>query len=157
MEFQHSVGFRWNPPELMEEGKVLVLSTKGWVSNIKNGIVDLRLDSCTDMTLISEDFFQSLKGAPKVIQGMQMQLWQLTDKDSSLKGFICIPISMQSEEGILLESEVEAYIVPGMTVPILLGEDYQLNYEVEVTRNVEAGSHIHFAGTDFKVPAHRVE
>jgi len=57
----------------------------------------------------------------------------------------------------LLESEAEAYIVPGMTVPILLGEDYQLNYEVGVTRNVEAGSHIHFAGTDFKVPAHRVE
>ena len=57
----------------------------------------------------------------------------------------------------MLESEVEAYIVPGMMVPILLGEDYQLNYEVGVTRNVEAGSHIHFAGTDFKVPAHRVE
>ena len=47
---------------------------------------------------------------------------------------------MQSEEGILLESEAEAYIVPGMTVPILLGEDFQLNYEVGVTRNVELGT-----------------
>jgi len=136
---------------------VSVLSTKGWVGNHENGVVDLRLDSCADMTLISEDFFRSLKGAPKVIQGMRMQLWQLTDKDSSLKGFVRIPITMQSEEGILLESEAEAYIVPGMTVPILLGEDYQLNYEVGVTRNVEAGSHIHFAGMDYKVPAHRVE
>ena len=136
---------------------VSVLSTKGWVGSQDNGIVDLRLDSCADVTLISEDFFRSLKSAPKVTQGMRMQLWQLTDKDSSLKGFVRIPITMQSEEGILLETEAEAYIVPGMTVPILLGEDYQLNYELGVTRNVEAGSHIHFAGTDFRVPAHRVE
>ena len=86
-----------------------------------------------------------------------MQLWQLTDKDSSLKGFVRIPITMLSEEGILLESEAEAYIVLGMTVPILLGEDYQLNYEVGVTRNVETGAYVHFAGMDFKVPTHRVE
>ena len=136
---------------------VSVLSTKGWVGNLENGVVDLRLDSCADVTLISEDFFRSLKGAPKVMQGMRMQLWQLTDKDSSLKGFVRIPITMQSEEGILLQSEAEAYIVPGMTVPILLGEDYQLNYKVGVTRNVETGTRIHFAGTDFKIPAHRVE
>lgn len=136
---------------------VSVLSTKGWVGNLENGVVDLRLDSCADVTLISEDFFRALKGAPKEKQGMRMQLWQLTDKDSSLKGFVHIPIMMQSEEGVLLESEAEVYIVPGMTVPILLGEDYQLNYEVGVTRNVETGTRIHFAGVDFKVPAQRVE
>ena len=66
-----------------------------------------------------------------------MQLWQLMDTDSSLKGFVRIPILMQSKEGVLLESEAEAYIVPGMTVLILLGEDFQLNYEVGVTRNIE--------------------
>lgn len=119
---------------------VSVLSTKGWVGNLENGAIDLRLDSCADVTLISEEFFRSLKGAPKEQQGMRMQLWQLTDKDSNLKGYVRIPILMQSEEGLLLESEAEAYIVPGMTVPILLGEDYQLNYEVGVTRNVELGT-----------------
>jgi len=67
---------------------VSVLSTKGWVRNLDNGLVDLRLDSCADITLISAEFFLSLKQAPKVQQGMRMQLWQLTDKDSSLKGFI---------------------------------------------------------------------
>ena len=135
---------------------VSVLSTKGWVGNTENGVVDLRLDSCADVTLISEDFFRSLKGVPKEKQGMRMQLWQLTDKDSSLKGFVRIPILMQSEEGMLLESEAEAYIVPGMTVPILLGEDYQLNYEVGVTRNVERGTQINFGGTDFEIRAHQV-
>ena len=136
---------------------VSVLSTKGWVGNLDNGLVDLRLDSCADVTLISEEFFLSLKQAPKVKQGMRMQLWQLTDKDSSLKGFVTIPIIMQSEEGVLLESEAEAYIVPGMTVPILLGEDYQLNYEMGVTRNVELGTRVKFAGADFQVPAQRVD
>ena len=136
---------------------VSVLSTKGWVGNLDNDPVDLRLDSCADVTLISEEFFRSLKGAPKEKQGMRMQLWQLTDKDSSLKGFVRIPIIMQSEDGILLESEAEAYIVPGMTVPILLGEDYQLNYELGVTRNVELGTRVSFAGTDFQVLAQRVD
>ena len=136
---------------------VSVLSTKGWVGNLQNGLVDLRLDSCVDVTLISEEFFRSLKHAPKEKQGMRMQLWQLTDKESSLKGFVRIPIIMQSEEGILLESEAEAYIVPGMTVPILLGEDYQLNYELGVTRNVEMGTRLKFAGTDLQVLAQRVD
>jgi len=135
---------------------VSVLSAKGWVGNLENGMVNLRMDSCVDVMLISEEFFKSLKGAPKERQGMRMQLWQLTDKDSNLKGFVRIPILMESEEGILLELEAEAYIVPGMTVPILLGEDYQLNYEIGVTRNVEKGSRIHFGGTDYKVLAQRV-
>lgn len=110
-----------------------------------------------DVTLISEEFFKSLKGAPKESQGMRMQLSQLTDKDSTLKGFICIPIIMQSEEGALLESEAEAYITPGMMVLILLGEDYQLNYEIGVTRNVKQGTRIQFRGMDFEVCAHQVE
>ena len=85
-----------------------------------------------------------------------MKLWQLTDKDSTLKGFVRILIIMETEDGILLESEAEAYIVPGMTVPILLGEDYQLNYELGVTRNVELGTRIHFNGDSYSVPAHSV-
>ena len=79
-----------------------------------------------------------------------MQLWQLTDKDSSLRGYICMPILIQSEEEIIVKLEAEAYIVPGMMVPILLGEDYQLNYKVGVMRNLEEGTQIYFGETDFK-------
>jgi len=63
---------------------------------------------------------------------------------------------MQSEDGVLLESKAKAYIVPGMTVPILLGKDFQLNYEMGVTCNIELGTRIKFTGTDFQVPAQRV-
>lgn len=147
---------RTTPPGLSALG-ISVLSTKGWVGNMDNPRIDLRLDSCADVTLISAEFYASLKNVPREQQGMRMKLWQLTDKDSTLKGFVRIPIMMETEDGILLESEAEAYIVPGMTVPILLGEDYQLNYELGVTRNVELGTSIHFNGTSYTVPAHNVE
>jgi len=58
---------------------------------------------------------------------------------------------METADGALLESEVEAYVVPNMTVPILLGEDYQLNYELGVTRNVKMGTKIHFTGTNHEI------
>lgn len=90
-------------------------------------------------------------------QGMKMQLWQLTDKDESLRGYVRIPIFMETTVGEIVELEAEAYVVPRMTVPILLGEDYQVNYEVGVTRNVETGTRINFAGTIHEIPAARVE
>ena len=136
---------------------ISVLSTKGWVAGLDNARVDLRLDSCADVTLISEDFYKSLKRAPSMQQGMKMQLWQLTDKDESLRGYVRIPIFMEMTTGEIVESEAEAYVVPRMTVPILLGEDYQVNYEVGVTRNVETGTRINFAGTIHEIPAARVE
>ena len=124
---------------------------------MENNKIDLRLDSCADVTLISEEFFNTLKGAPRIQQGMRMKLWQLTDKNEELKGYVRIPIFMETAEGVILESEAEAYVVPNMTVPILLGEDYQLNYELGVTRNVETGTKIRFADTDHEIMAIRVD
>ncbi|KIK05316.1 hypothetical protein K443DRAFT_91526, partial [Laccaria amethystina LaAM-08-1] len=77
--------------------------------------------------------------------------------NEKLKGYVRIPIFMQTADGVLLETEAEAYVVPRMTVPILLGEDYQLNYELGVTRNVETGTKIRFAGSDHEITATRVD
>ena len=136
---------------------ISVLSVKGRVGNLNNVATDLRLDSCADVTLISAEYYDSLKSAPSIQQGMRMKLWQLTDKDSTLKGFVRIPIFMTTDDGVTLESEAEAYVVPGMTVPILLGEDYQLTYEIGVTRNVEEGPRVHFGKSDYQVTARQVE
>jgi len=136
---------------------ISVLSVKGRVGNQNNDITDLRLDSCTDVTLISAEYYNSLRSAPSIQQGIRMKLWQLTDKDSTLKGFVRIPIFMTTEDGVTLKSEVEAYVVPGMTVPILLGEDYQLTYEIGVTRNVEEGPRVQFGKSDYEVSARQVE
>lgn len=86
-----------------------------------------------------------------------MRLWQLTDKDSKLKGFVRIPIFMSTDDGVTIEFEAEAYVVPGMTVPILIGEDYQLTYEVRVTRNVEEGPRVHFGKSEYDITAKQVE
>ena len=136
---------------------VSVLSVKGRVGSQNNDVTDLRLDSCADMTLISADYYDSLKSAPPVQQGMRMRLWQLTDKDLTLKGFVRIPIFMTTDDGVTLELEAEAYVVPGMTVPILLGEDYQLTYEIAITRNVEEGPRVRFSKSEYEIPARHVE
>jgi len=67
---------------------VSILLTKGWVAGLENSRIDLRLDSCVDVTLISKEFFNTLKGTPHIQQGMRMKLWQLTDKNEKLKGYI---------------------------------------------------------------------
>jgi len=86
-----------------------------------------------------------------------MQLWQLTDKDFKLRGFIHIPIYMVSTDGDIMETEAEAYVVPNMTVPILLGEDFQQSYEVCVTRNIEEGTHLSFFHHEYQIRAIPVE
>ena len=136
---------------------VSVLAVKGWVGNSMNESIDLHLDSCANITLISSEYYDTLKGAPSIQQGMRMRLWQLTDKDSVLRGFVRIPIFMMSDDGVMLETEAEAYVVPGMTVPILLGKDFQLTYELGVSRNVEEGPRVHFGRTEWALTAQQVE
>ena len=144
-------------PEGTSAVGVSVLSARGFVGSLKNAETDLRLDSCADITLISYEFYESLAVKPSIKQGMRLQLWQLMDKDSKLKGFVRIPIFMTTESGDVLEMEAEAYVVPNMTVPILLGEDYQQSYEVSVTRNVELGTHVGFGQHDHRIRAVPVE
>jgi len=132
---------------------VSVLAVKGKIGSIRNPEIDLRLDSCTDITLISEEFYNGLLDKPRMQQGKRMNLWQLTDKNCTIKGYIRIPVLVESQEGVLLEFEAEAYVVPKMTVPILLGEDFQMTYELAVQRSVSEGMTVSIRNTDFEIPA----
>ena len=62
-----------------------------------------------------------------------------------------------TDDGVILESEAEAYVVLGMTVLILLGKDYQLTYELGTSRNVEEGPRIHFGRLDWVLAAQQVD
>ena len=64
---------------------------------------------------------------------------------------------MMTDDGVILESEAEAYVVPEMTVPILLGEDYQHTYEIGVTRNIEEGPRVHFGRSEWGLSTQQVE
>jgi len=85
-----------------------------------------------------------------------MNLWQLTDKDSEIQGYVHIPIFMTSTDGVVIEMEAEAYVVPNMMVPILLGEDYHLNYELIVVHRIDFRSTVNFTGTPYTVSARGV-
>jgi len=135
---------RRSRPEGTSAVGISVQSTKGFIGGLTNAETDLHLDLCADITLISQEFHESLPAKPSIKQGMRMQLWQLMDKDLKLKGFVCIPIFMVVETGDILETEAEVYIVPNMMVPILLGEDYQQSYEISITQNMELRTYIGF-------------
>jgi hypothetical protein len=133
-----------------------ILSMKGRVGDRDGALIDIRLDTCADITLISEEFYKEIKNAPPIRQGIPVKLLQLTQEETGIEGFTTIPLYIASEEGLELEMEAEAYVVPGMSVPILLGEDFQLTYELALTRNVESGTKIHFQDWDYTVKAQNV-
>jgi hypothetical protein len=62
-----------------------------------------------------------------------MKLYALTG-EAKVLGFTRFTMYCKSQDGILVSFEVEAYVVRNMRVPLLLGEDFQLSYEVGVTR-----------------------
>lgn len=136
---------------------ISVLSVRGKLNSLDEADVDLRLDSGADITLISEDFYRSLKTPPRLRTGLKMSLWQLVDKNASIQGYVDINIYVPSSQGPVLKLSAEAYVVPGMAVPILLGEDFQRTYEIGVSRDVALGCRISFGGTEWLVPAKDVE
>ena len=71
---------------------VSVVAVQGQVGSMRNDQIDLRLDSCADVTLISQEFLESLKDCPSCQKGLKMDLWQLTDKDAKIQGYVRIPI-----------------------------------------------------------------
>lgn len=107
-------------------------------------IIDLRLDSGADVSLVSKEFLLSLKNKVTVSKGVKMRLWQLTDKNACLEGYTTLSVFVESEDGVVIETEVEAYVVLGMSVDVLLGEDYQLGHEVTVARDLEKGTRVSF-------------
>ncbi|GJF00938.1 polyprotein [Phanerochaete sordida] len=79
------------PPGYSARG-ISVLLIRGRVNQTDERDIDLRLDSGADITLISEDFYYSLKSPPRLQQGPRMQLWQLVEKSASLPGYVYLNI-----------------------------------------------------------------
>lgn len=132
---------------------VSVVSVRGRLGGLTEREIDLRLDSCADISLLSEEYYDSLKKPPPLQQGLRMRLWQLTDRDTQLRGFVRIPVFITAESGRTLGLTLEAYVVPNMTVPVLLGEDFQLTYEATVARSVEFGTKVRFGDLDDTISA----
>ena len=96
-------------------------------------LTDLVIDSGSDITLISEGLLKKLKGAPKVKTGQRINLVQLTGA-ASITGFVTLPIFFSTSEGPV-HMDVEAYVVKGMTAPLILGNDFADQYDLSLLRN----------------------
>ncbi|KII84705.1 hypothetical protein PLICRDRAFT_117095, partial [Plicaturopsis crispa FD-325 SS-3] len=111
-----------------------------------------RLDSGADITLISSDQYEALQEKPPLKQGLRMKLYHLTG-DAAILGYIRTTIYVVSDCGRTLGFDVEAYVVKNMRVPILLGEDFQVAYELGVLRDAESGTRVTVGKTGYSIKA----
>ncbi len=120
-----------------------VVSMRGKLGSLDEDDVDLRLDSGADITLLSDEYYSSLKHKPPLRRGAKLKLCQLTENGTELEGYVHLPVYVSTESGHTIAMIAKAYLVPGMSVPVLLGEDFHLTYELSVKRSVDFGTRVY--------------
>ncbi|KAF7793557.1 hypothetical protein EIP86_004671 [Pleurotus ostreatoroseus] len=68
-----------------------------------------------------------------------------------MKGYVQLPVYIESKDGTVLAFTAEAYVVPNMMVLILLGEDFQRTYEIRVRQRVDFGTDILVGGEKYAI------
>jgi hypothetical protein len=100
-----------------------------WNRNLTPVVVD----SGSDITLISKDWYRKLELPPKVKSGQRVKLVQVTGS-VTIDGFVTIPCYFNTSGGVVL-MELEAYVVKGMSTPFILGNDFSDQYNVSILRD----------------------
>ncbi|KZT18964.1 hypothetical protein NEOLEDRAFT_1078921 [Neolentinus lepideus HHB14362 ss-1] len=106
---------------------VMALSIFAHVQSTSMPLVQVHLDSGADLSLMLEDYYNSLPDHLHLCQGLLMKLYHLTG-NACMKGFVRLPIFTPATSGKTVEMEV--------------GEDFHLNYELSVSQSVDYGSSI---------------
>uniref|UniRef100_D8Q3A8 CCHC-type domain-containing protein n=1 Tax=Schizophyllum commune (strain H4-8 / FGSC 9210) TaxID=578458 RepID=D8Q3A8_SCHCM len=122
----------------LPDGNTSVLSVRGRVSSSLDIEIDLRIDSCASVTLVSLGHYRRLISPPPIRTDEGSRLMQLTKRDAPVRGKVRLSFQIFCDDGTTLEMECEVQIVEGMTVPVLLGEDFQQAYELSVRRALES-------------------
>ena len=91
---------------------------------------DIIIDSRSDITLISAKTLEGLSGGPKMKEGQKINLVQVTGK-ASISGYVELDLYFNTKDGPV-KIKVEAYIVKGMTTPLILGNDFANQYSLSV-------------------------
>ncbi|KAI5823118.1 hypothetical protein K523DRAFT_188107, partial [Schizophyllum commune Tattone D] len=124
-------------PLRIPDGNTSVLSVRGRVGSSLDAEIDLRVDSGASVTLVSLGHYSGLISPPPLRANEGSQLMQLTSRNAPVKGKVRLSFQIFANDGTILEAECEVQVVEGMTVPVLLGEDFQQAYELSVTRSLE--------------------
>ncbi|QRV96541.1 Retrovirus-related Pol polyprotein from transposon [Ceratobasidium sp. AG-Ba] len=100
--------------------------------NSEEELTEITIDSGSDITLISHNFWSSMKKPPKEKSGQKINLIQVTGK-TSITGYVVLELTFPTRDGPV-KMQVEAYVVKGMKVPIILGNDFANQYRISIDR-----------------------
>jgi hypothetical protein len=99
------------------------------------------IDSGSDITLISRKVLNLLSNPPKIKQGHNVNLIQVTGT-SSISGYVNLDLFFQTEDGPV-KLNVDAYVVDEMMTPFILGNDFADQYSISILRE-EGNTHLQF-------------
>ncbi|CDO78031.1 hypothetical protein BN946_scf184648.g3 [Trametes cinnabarina] len=90
------------------------------------------VDSGSEITLISQRTLAKLSEPPRIHQGQKVRLVQVTG-NATITGYVPLDLYFQTRAGTA-RMTVEAYVVKGMTTPLILGNDFADQYSVSILR-----------------------
>lgn len=91
---------------------------------------DIIVDSGSDITLISTKTLEALLEVLKIKKGQKINLIQVTGK-LSISGYVDLEIFFHTKDGPV-KIKVKAYVVKGMTTPLILGNDFTDQYSLSL-------------------------
>ncbi|KAG6913536.1 hypothetical protein DXG01_006129 [Tephrocybe rancida] len=139
-------------PELMDTKDLEWMLAQAMIGSLEAMPMQARLDSGADITLMSEEYLETLAEAPAIKEGIHMKLYHLT-RHAKVLGYVKIPMYAATTDSKIVSFELEAYVMRDMQVPLLLGEDFQTMYELGVNQFAMGHCEIRLCRTDCVIPA----
>ncbi|QRV87090.1 Retrovirus-related Pol polyprotein from transposon [Ceratobasidium sp. AG-Ba] len=115
---------------------------------------EITFDSGSDITLISQKKWESLKPVPPKRKGSKIKIIQVTN-NCFINEFITVPLVFNTKEGPV-EMLVEAYVVKDMSTDFILGNDFGNQYLLSLLRNKE-GTFVELGTSGRLVPVLRTD
>ena len=85
-------------------------------------------------SLIACSLYEKLKDQGlHMRQGIRMRLLQLTG-EAKCQGYVTFSLYFQSQLGLVRLKDMEAYVLKDLTVPLLIGEDIQMPWQLHTLR-----------------------
>ncbi|KZT28376.1 hypothetical protein NEOLEDRAFT_1031208, partial [Neolentinus lepideus HHB14362 ss-1] len=101
----------------------------GGINGLRSEVI---VDSGSDITLISQKVLSSLLNTPRIKTGQKINLIQVTG-NAWISGFVMLDLIFPTPEGPV-KMNVEAYVVNGMSAPLILGNDFADQYSISILR-----------------------
>jgi hypothetical protein len=117
---------------------------KGWIQSKFGSKRRITFDTGSEITLINEDLIPELSPVPKIKSGQKLKLVQVTG-NSTISQYVIVPLIFDTDLGPV-KMTVEAYIVPKMNAPFILGTDFASQFQLSLIRD-DLGTRIQFGDT----------